>query len=84
MFELVPFDHGLAQAVAAMLRSGFYSTDDIAEFFHEIATDDPDAELSPDTVDEDVHKIATTAMAALTREAAGLRGSNSSGGLLPA
>jgi hypothetical protein len=71
MFELVLFDDGLERAVTAMVRSGFYSTNEIIEFFSEIASDDPDAGLNPDTVDEDVRQIATIAMAALERAVPG-------------
>lgn len=69
MFELVLFDQGLEQAVTTMVRSGFYSTDDIIKFFHEIATDDPDAGLNPVTVDDEVLRIANAALAALAKQA---------------
>lgn len=68
MFELVLFDDGLERAVTAMVRSGFYSTNEIIEFFSEIASDDPDAGLNPDTVGEEVRQIATKAMTALVKE----------------
>lgn len=41
MFETVLFDDGLEQAVDAMVRSRFYSHDQIVAFFSEIAEDDP-------------------------------------------
>jgi hypothetical protein len=57
MFELVLFDNGLEQAVTAMVRSGFYSADEIVKFFQEIAEDDPGAGLNPETVFADVARI---------------------------
>lgn len=70
MFEFVLFDHGLERAVTAMVRSGFYSIDDVVEFFRQIATDDPDAGLKPETVDEDVKRLFRAAKDALTADAA--------------
>ncbi|NLS93927.1 MAG: hypothetical protein GXX96_17330 [Planctomycetaceae bacterium] len=70
MFELVLFDNGLEEAVTAMVRSGFYSANEIVEFFREIATDDPDAGLDPDTVDEDVHRIVVAATSLLLEASA--------------
>lgn len=69
MFELVLFDSGLGQAVTAMVRSGFYSSEDILDFFRGIAHDDPDAGLSPDTVDDDVRKAITAAVHVLSEDA---------------
>lgn len=70
MFECVLFDHGLEKAVTAMVRSGFYSVDYVVEFFHDIAVDDPDAGLKPETVDEDVKRLFAAATDALARETA--------------
>ncbi|QDU54551.1 DUF6891 domain-containing protein [Aeoliella mucimassa] len=61
MFELVLYDEGLEQAVSAMFRSGFYSGKEIHDFFHEIASDEPDSGLNPDTVEAEISEILQTA-----------------------
>jgi len=70
MFELILFDNGLEVAVDGMFRSGFYSTDEIVRFFSEIAEDDPDAGLNPETIEEDVRRILATAADELAIESA--------------
>ena len=71
MFEFVLFESGLERAVTAMVRSGFYSASDVAAFFREIAIDDPDAGLDPNTVDGEVRQITAVATDALATDAAG-------------
>lgn len=68
MFEIVLFDNGLEHAVAAMVHSAFYSTDEIVQFFEEIANDDPDAGLDPETVDIEVRKYIERTSIALAKE----------------
>ena len=71
MFEFILHDNGIEQAVAAMVKSCFYSMNEIVDFFHEIAIDDPDSGLNPDTIDENVRNLFAASANALFRDAAG-------------
>lgn len=68
MFEIVLFDEGLEQAVVAMLRSRFYSSKEISNFFRQIAKDDPDSGLDAATVDQEVREIVDRAERELAKE----------------